>query len=72
MFRARSIGFTIPQQVFNSGNHPIEMLVPMLHFRDAGFKFDIATTTGRPVVLEMWAYPTKDENVKNFHNEVRE
>ena len=71
MFPARSIGFTIPQQVFNSGNHPIEMLVPMLHFRDAGFKFDIATTTGRPVVLEMWAYPTKDENVKNFHNEVR-
>ena len=48
------------------------MLVPMLHFRDAGFKFDIATTTGRPVVLEMWAYPTKDENVKNFHDEVRE
>ena len=59
-------------KVFNTGNHPIEMLVPMLHFRDAGFKFDIATTTGRPVVLEMWAYPTKDENVKNFHDEVRE
>jgi len=58
-------------KVFNSGNHPIEMLVPMLHFRDAGFKFDIATTTGRPVVLEMWAYPTKDENVKNLHDEVR-
>ena len=48
------------------------MLVPMLHFRDAGFKFDIATTTGSPVVLEMWAYPTKDENVKSFHDEVRE
>ena len=58
-------------KVFNTGNHPIEMLVPMLHFRDAGFKFDIATTTGRPVVLEMWAYPTKDENVKNIHDEVR-
>ena len=47
------------------------MFVPMLHFRDAGFKFDIATTTGKPVVLEMWAYPTKDENVKNLHDEVR-
>ena len=47
------------------------MFVPMLHFRDAGFKFDIATTTGKPVVLEMWAYPTKDENVKNLHDELK-
>ena len=58
-------------KVFNTGNHPIEMFVPMLHFREAGFKFDIATSTGNPVVLEMWAYPSKDENVKNIHEEVR-
>ena len=51
-------------KVFSTGNHPIEMLVPMLHFRDAGFKFDFATASGKPVVLEMWAYPTADKNVK--------
>lgn len=58
-------------KVFSTGNHPIEMLVPMLHFRDAGFKFDFATASGKPVVLEMWAYPTADKNVKAMHDEVR-
>ncbi|KAL3914334.1 MAG: hypothetical protein SGILL_006143 [Bacillariaceae sp.] len=59
------------EKVFSTGNHPVEMLVPMLHFRDAGFKFDIATTSGESVKLEMWAYPTNDENVKNIHEEVK-
>ncbi len=59
-------------KVFNTGNHPIEMLVPMLHFRDAGFTFDIATATGGSVVLEMWAYPGQDSNVISMHDEVRE
>ena len=58
-------------KTFNTGNHPAEMFVPMLHFQDAGFSFDIATATGKPVVLEMWAYPSKDENVKRLHDEVR-
>lgn len=58
-------------KVFNTGNHPVEMLVPMLHFRDAGFTFDIATSSGGPVVLEMWAYPTEDENVKNLHESMK-
>ena len=58
-------------KVFSTGNHPVEMLVPMLHLRDAGFSFDIATTSGNPVVLEMWAYPGKDANVKSLHEEVR-
>jgi molecular chaperone Hsp31 and glyoxalase 3 len=57
-------------KVFNTGNHPIEMLVPMLHFRDAGFSFDFATARGEPVVLEMWAFPHKDENVKRMQEEV--
>jgi molecular chaperone Hsp31 and glyoxalase 3 len=57
-------------KVFNTGNHPIEMLVPMLHFRDAGFSFDFATARGEPVVLEMWAFPNKDENVKRMQEEV--
>lgn len=59
-------------KVFNTGNHPVEMLVPMLHFRDAGFTFDIATTTGGKVVLEMWAFPDKDENVNSFYNDVKD
>jgi len=59
-------------KVFSTGNHPVEMLVPMLHFRDAGFKFDIATASGGPVVLEMWAYPKKDKNVISLHDEIRE
>ena len=58
-------------KVFATGNHPVEMLVPMLHFRDAGFTFDIATATGGAVQLEMWAYPTDDENVKTFHEEIK-
>jgi len=57
---------------FNTGNHPIEMLVPMLHFRDAGFTFDIATAHGNPVVLEMWAYPKKDKNVADIHKELKD
>jgi len=58
-------------KVFNTGNHPVEMLVPMLHFRDAGFTFDFATVNGESVVLEMWAYPVDDENVKTFHEGVK-
>jgi molecular chaperone Hsp31 and glyoxalase 3 len=58
-------------KVFSSGNHPVEMLVPMMHFRDAGFKFDFATTTGKPVVLEMWANPTKDAAVQEFYASVK-
>lgn len=58
-------------RTFSTGNHPVEMLVPMLHFRDAGFTFDIATASGKPVVLEMWAYPGKDANVKGLHDTVR-
>lgn len=57
--------------VFNTGNHPVEMFVPMLHFRDAGFTFDITTASGGSVVLEMWAYPTKDKNVNNLHESVK-
>lgn len=58
-------------KIFNTGNHPVEMFVPMLHLRDAGFSFDIATASGGAVVLEMWAYPTEDENVKNLHESVK-
>lgn len=58
-------------KVFNTGNHPIEMFGPMLHLRDAGFQFDIATTSGGKVALEMWAYPVNDENVKRLHMDIK-
>lgn len=49
---------------FSTGNHPVEALVPMLHLRNAGFAFDIATPTGKPVVFEMWAFPSEDDHVQ--------
>lgn len=58
-------------KVFSTGNHPVEMLVPMLHFRDAGFSFDFATKTGKPVHFEMWAFPEKDENVVAIHKSLK-
>lgn len=58
-------------KVFNTGNHPVEMLVPMLHFQDAGFSFEIATPTGGAVVFEMWAYPTSDEKVKALYDSLQ-
>ena len=56
---------------FSTGNHPIEALVPMLHLKNAGFDFEIATQTGKPVVFEMWAFPGKDEHVKTLYNELK-
>ena len=56
---------------FSTGNHPIESLVPMLHLKNAGFDFEIATPTGKPVVFEMWAFPEKDEYVKAIYNEYK-
>jgi len=40
----------------------------MLHLQNAGFEFDIATPTGKPVVFEMWAFPKKDKNVNAIYN----
>jgi len=56
------------ERQFSTGNHPVEALIPMLHLRNAGFEFDIATPSGKPVVFEMWAMPTKDTAVMElFH-----
>ncbi|WP_350286973.1 glyoxalase III HchA [uncultured Croceitalea sp.] len=52
---------------FSTGNHPVEMLVPMLHFKNAGFDIDIFTPTGQSAKIEMWAMPHNDENVKNIY-----
>lgn len=52
---------------FSTGNHPIETLVPILHFEAAGFACDIYTSHGKPVQLEMWAMPSEDEAVKGIY-----
>lgn len=56
---------------FSTGNHPVEALLPMLHLENAGFEFEIATPTGKPVVFEMWAFPQKDEYVKTIYNKLK-
>lgn len=56
-------------KLFSTGNHPVEALLPMLHLRNAGFEFEIATPTGKPVVFEMWAFPSEDDQVKGIYNE---
>lgn len=56
---------------FSTGNHPVETLVPMLHLQNAGFEFEIATPTGKPVVLEHWAFPKKDEHVKGIYDQYK-
>lgn len=54
---------------FSTGNHPVEMLLPMLHLKNAGFDVDIYTPTGNSVKIEMWAMPQKDENVRKIYSE---
>ncbi|MDG1720776.1 MAG: protein deglycase HchA [Bacteroidia bacterium] len=56
-------------KLFTTGNHPVESLLPMLHLKNAGFDFEIATPTGKPVVFEMWAFPDKDDHVKAIFDE---
>jgi len=58
-------------KLFSTGNHPVEALLPMLHLKNAGFDFEIATPTGKPVVFEMWAFPEKDEHVKAIYSELK-
>lgn len=54
---------------FDTGNHPVEMMVPLLHFKKAGFDVDVFTPTGESVKVEKWAMPEEDENVKQIYAE---
>ena len=56
---------------FSTGNHPVEALLPLLHLKNAGFDFEIVTPTGKPVVFEMWAMPTKDAAVLAIYKELK-
>ena len=57
---------------FSTGNHPVEMLVPMMHLTDAGFDIEIVTPTGAPVKIEMWAMPEKDDAVMAYYASFKE
>ena len=54
---------------FDTGNHPVEMMVPLLHFKKAGFDVDVFTPTGESVKIEQWAMPDKDDDVKEIYSE---
>lgn len=54
---------------FSTGNHPVEMALPMLHLLNAGFEIDIVTPTGAPVKIEMWAMPDKDDDVQKLYRD---
>lgn len=56
---------------FSTGNHPVETLLPIFHLDNAGFKVDIATLSGNPAKLEMWAMPTEDETVMGTYNKYK-
>ncbi|MDC4400226.1 protein deglycase HchA [Acinetobacter baumannii] len=48
---------------FSTGNHPVEMLLPMFHLDNAGCEIDVATLSGNPAKLEMWAMPKQEQVV---------
>lgn len=54
---------------FSTGNHPVEMGLPMLHLLNAGFGIDIVTPTGAPAKIEMWAMPEKDAAVMKLFSD---
>ncbi|MEB3068774.1 glyoxalase III HchA [[Mycobacterium] vasticus] len=50
-------------RMFSTGNHPVEMLLPAYHLMETGFEIDVATISGYPAKLELWAMPSQDEAV---------
>ncbi len=54
---------------FSTGNHPVEMGLPMLHLLAAGFQIDIVTPTGAPAIIEDWAMPREDEAVMKLYRD---
>ncbi|MDR6357600.1 hypothetical protein Q3H58_004271 [Pseudomonas psychrotolerans] len=52
---------------FSTGNHPVEMLLPMYHLDLAGFEIEVVTLSGNPAKLEMWAMPGEDQAVASVY-----
>lgn len=57
---------------FSTGNHPVEMLLPTLHLKNAGFDIDIITPSGKSAKIEMWAMPEEDKAVKAIYEEYKD
>ena len=57
---------------FSTGNHPVEMMLPILHLKNAGFDVDVVTPTGKSVKIEMWAMPEEDEHIKTIYAEYKQ
>lgn len=57
--------------MFSTGNHPVEMLLPLHHLMAAGFDVDVATITGNPAKLELWAMPGKDDAVQQTYADLK-
>ncbi len=58
-------------KMFSTGNHPIEMLLPLHHLMEAGFEIDVATLSGYPAKLELWAMPREDEAVMSTYEALK-
>jgi len=56
---------------FLTGNHPVEMLLPVLHLQNAGFDTDVFTPGGAQVKIEEWALPLKDNAVMDFYEKYK-
>ena len=56
---------------FSTGNHPVEMMLPILHLKNAGFDVDVVTPTGEPVKIEMWAMTGEDKYIKAVYSELK-
>ena len=54
-------------KMFSTGNHPVEMLMPLYHLDAAGFEIEVAALSGKPAKLEMWAMPSEDEAVQSIY-----
>ena len=56
---------------FSTGNHPVVMMLPALHLRNAGFEVDVVTPTGKSGKVEMWAMPKEDKHIQEFYAEFK-
>lgn len=50
-------------KTMRTGNHPVELFVVLLHLEQAGFALDLVTLSGKPVPIETFAVPHKDQDV---------
>lgn len=48
---------------------PVETLLPMLHIHHAGFELEVATLSGNPAKLEIWAMPKQDNAIMDLYQQ---